>query len=71
MKRTICLSLGLLLCGCQTVSNFVEEHPKATAITAALIVGSLAANAGSYSGKLGPEVPSPGNPCEPNPDVCR
>ena len=66
--RTTMLAIVLALGGCSTVSTFVEEHPKASAITAALIVGGLAAGS-SASGKSR-EIGIPADPCA-NPEVCR
>jgi hypothetical protein len=70
MKRTLIPVLALLLCGCRAVSNFVENHPKTVGITAALIVGSLAASAGGDSAKTSPEIAIPTNPCS-NPAACQ
>jgi hypothetical protein len=69
MKITICILLATLLVGCQTIHTFVEDHPKAVGITAALIVGSLAASAGKSSNKSR-EIGIPQNPCG-NPEACR
>jgi hypothetical protein len=69
MKRTICILLGTLLAGCQTIHTFVEEHPKAVGITAAIIVGSLAASVGGSSNKSR-EIAIPQDPCA-NPEACR
>jgi hypothetical protein len=69
MKIAVCILLGTLLAGCQSTQTFVEDHPKAVGITAALIVGGLAASAGS-SGKSR-EIGIPPNPCAGNPEACR
>jgi hypothetical protein len=69
MKRMICIVLGISLTACQSIHTFVQDHPKAAGITAAVIVGSLAASAGGSSGKAR-EIGVPSSPCG-NPEACR
>lgn len=68
MKRIIGLLCAFLLAGCQTIHTFVEEHPKAVGVTAALIVGGLAASSGG--GAKTREIGIPSNPCT-TPEACR
>lgn len=70
MKTIISLLSALILCGCQTISTFVEEHPKSAGIAFAVAVAALAASQTDDEASVPLVMPKP--PCTMQPDgSCR
>ena len=64
----------LLLGGCESMRNFAHEHPVATGVGAALLVGSIAASANHGDSKQPAAAGAigPGPSCTPQPNgSCR
>lgn len=69
--RSAALAAILCITGCASVRDFAHEHPVATAIGGAMIVGSVAASLSSHhDGETPPDIATPRDPCM-TPESCR
>lgn len=73
--KHLALLACLLLAGCESMRDFAHEHPMATSIGAALLVGSVAAsldNGSDHSRPVENTAIGPGPGCTPQPNgSCR